>query len=103
MARAASTKAPAKSKAIGPKGVEPAPAKPALTPNLPAPETIVVRSGRVACDGVGGALGHPRVYLEMGEEDFVECGYCDRRFVLVHELPEDEVLAPGTYEGAAGH
>ena len=47
----------------------------------PAPETIIVDTTRVACDG-GGALGHPRVYLEMGNEDFVECGYCDRRFVL---------------------
>ena len=84
---------------------EPAPAKPALVPNLPAPEVIVVRSKRVACDGVGGALGHPRVYLEMGEADFVECGYCDRRFVLASgtEGPEDEYLAPGVYEGSHGH
>ena len=67
------------------------------------PEVVPVRTRRLACDGGGGALGHPRVYLEMGEEDFVECGYCDRRFVLSHELPEDEALAPGTYEGAAGH
>jgi len=83
---------------------EPAPARPALTPELPAPEVIVVRSGRVACDGVGGALGHPRVYLEMGEARFVECPYCDRRFVLAAgEGPEDERLAPGVYEGPHGH
>ena len=62
---------------------EPMPAQPALTPPAPPPpEVIVVRSGRVACDGVGGALGHPRVWLEMGEARFVECPYCDRRFVL---------------------
>ena len=30
----------------------------------------------------GGALGHPKVYLEMGDENFVECPYCDKRFVL---------------------
>jgi uncharacterized Zn-finger protein len=42
---------------------------------VPPPEVITVRSRRVACDGVGGALGHPRVWLEMGEADFVECGY----------------------------
>jgi uncharacterized Zn-finger protein len=26
-------------------------------------------------------LGHPLVYYDMGEDDFVECLYCDRRFV----------------------
>jgi uncharacterized Zn-finger protein len=84
---------------------EPAPARPSLTPDLPAPEVIVVRSGRVACDGVGGALGHPRVWMEMGEASFVECPYCDRRFVLPDgsEGPEDERLAPGVYEGPHGH
>ena len=84
---------------------EPAPARPSLTPDLPAPETIVVRSGRVACDGVGGVLGHPRVWLEMGEASFVECPYCDRRFVLPagDEGLEDERLAPGVYEGSHGH
>ena len=51
-------------------------------PAPPPPETIIVRSKRVACDGGGGPLGHPLVYMEMGEEDFVECGYCDRRFEL---------------------
>ena len=50
--------------------------------SIEAPETIVVNKSRVACEGSGGALGHPRVYLEMGEANFVECGYCDRRFVL---------------------
>jgi len=45
------------------------------------PETIEVESREVACDG-GGALGHPRVYLNMGTDDWVECPYCDRRFAL---------------------
>ena len=47
-----------------------------------APEIVETDDTRVMCDGGGGALGHPRVYLEMGDEDFVECPYCDRRFVL---------------------
>jgi uncharacterized Zn-finger protein len=47
-----------------------------------APEIIEVEETRVACDGGGGALGHPKVYLEMGDEGFVECGYCDRKYVL---------------------
>ena len=70
-----------------------------------APEIIEVETRRVSCDGVGGGLGHPRVYLEMGEEDFVECGYCDRKFVLAKGASgdEDEVRAPGVYEGSAGH
>lgn len=86
--------------------LEPMPAKPELTPQgRPAPEVITVRSKRVACDGVGGALGHPRVWLEMGEADFVECSYCDRRFELAHgsEGLESEQLAPGVYEGSHGH
>jgi uncharacterized Zn-finger protein len=72
---------------------------------VPPPEVIVVRSKRVACDGVGGALGHPRVWLEMGDADFVECLYCDRRFVLAKgsEGGESERLAPGVYEGSHGH
>jgi uncharacterized Zn-finger protein len=45
-------------------------------------ETIEVSERRVSCDGGGGALGHPKVYLQIGEEGFVECPYCDRRFVL---------------------
>jgi uncharacterized Zn-finger protein len=85
--------------------VEPAPAPANPTPDTPPPEVIVVRSRRVACDGVGGALGHPRVWLEMGEANFVECSYCDRRFVLEagQEGLESELLAPGVYEGSHGH
>ncbi|ANP46629.1 zinc-finger domain-containing protein [Candidatus Viadribacter manganicus] len=56
---------------------------------LPAPETIEVTSRRVKCDGGGAALGHPVVYYDMGEENFVECGYCDRRFVLVVGAGDD--------------
>jgi uncharacterized Zn-finger protein len=69
------------------------------------PEIVTVRSRRVACDGVGGALGHPRVWLEMGEAGFVECGYCDRRFVLAAgaEGLENELTTPGVYEGSHGH
>lgn len=48
----------------------------------PAPEVIEVTGHKVKCDGGGGALGHPVVWYDMGEENFVECLYCDRRFVL---------------------
>jgi uncharacterized Zn-finger protein len=61
---------------------------------VPPPEEIVVATKRVACDG-GGVLGHPLVYLDMGGENFVECGYCDRRFVLsAHPHSEDEYHDP---------
>lgn len=66
---------------------------------LAAPEEVVVATKRVACDGgnghTGATLGHPLVYLDMGEDDFVECGYCDRRFVLSdHPHAESEYLDP---------
>jgi uncharacterized Zn-finger protein len=78
---------------LDPKAVAPAPS-----------EIIVVRTHRLWCDGGDGALGHPRVYLEMGESQFVECSYCDRRFVLQgHSIPEDEQSDPADYEGAGGH
>jgi NADH dehydrogenase (ubiquinone) Fe-S protein 6 len=51
-----------------------------------APETFRVNTPRVSCDGSGdvpAALGHPRVWLEMDERGYVDCGYCDRRFVLI--------------------
>ena len=81
------------------------PASPAVADAIDAPEIITVRSKRVACDGVGGALGHPRVWLEMGEAEFVESLYRDRRFVLAtgSEGEENERLAPGVYEGSHGH
>ncbi|APG45562.1 zinc-finger domain-containing protein [Phaeobacter porticola] len=49
---------------------------------IQAPETKIVESYRIACDGSEGALGHPRVYLQIPEADgFVECPYCDCRYV----------------------
>jgi uncharacterized Zn-finger protein len=55
-----------------------------------APETEVVATWKVACDGGQGALGHPRVWLSIPEETgFVECGYCDKRYV--HESMADRV------------
>jgi uncharacterized Zn-finger protein len=54
----------------------------------PAPEVVTVTKRRVSCDGGGGALGHPRVYLEMGQGREVECPYCDRKFVLSRDAAE---------------
>ena len=52
---------------------------------IPPPETVLVETARVRCDGatdITPALGHPRVWLEIDEHGYVDCGYCDRRFVL---------------------
>ena len=56
------------------------------------PEIVLTETARVQCDGSTGirargeykpaALGHPRVWLEIDEHGYVDCGYCDRRFVL---------------------
>ncbi len=48
------------------------------------PEVIKVTDTTVACNG-GGALGHPRVFLNLEGEGAVDCPYCDRRFVLARE------------------
>lgn len=60
--------------------------------NIPPPEVLLVDQRRVSCDGASGirggagyrpaALGHPRIFLEIDEHGYVDCGYCDRRFVL---------------------
>ena len=55
------------------------------------PEVIEIESETVACDG-GGALGHPRVWLNTGGKGAVDCPYCDRPYVL----------KPGA-KGASGH
>ena len=56
------------------------------------PETFRVAHPRVACDGAGDiapALGHPRVWLQIDERGYADCGYCDRRYVLIGG-PADE-------------
>ena len=56
---------------------------------IEAPETEVVTKWRIACDGGEGALGHPRVWLQIPHDTgSVECGYCDKRFV--HESFADK-------------
>ncbi|MFY0679097.1 MAG: zinc-finger domain-containing protein [Thalassovita sp.] len=48
-----------------------------------APETKIVESSKLACDGGDGALGHPRVWLSIPEPTgFVECPYCDAKYIL---------------------
>jgi uncharacterized Zn-finger protein len=47
----------------------------------PAPKEMRLVPGKKAsCDG-GSLAGHPRVYLNMGDKDYVDCPYCGCRFV----------------------
>ena len=65
---------------------------------IPVPETKIVSQWRVACDGGEGALGHPRVWLQIPhDKGWVECGYCDKRYVhsSVADTIMDNVQAPG--------
>ncbi|MEM9395019.1 MAG: zinc-finger domain-containing protein [Pseudomonadota bacterium] len=51
--------------------------------SIQVPETEIVETRRVCCDGGEGALGHPRVWLSIAPEiGYVDCGYCDKRFIL---------------------
>lgn len=60
-------------------------------------EVIYVRTDVVACNGGGGALGHPRVFLNLSAEGKIECPYCSRLFVL--ESKRGEPLSAGPAAG----
>jgi uncharacterized Zn-finger protein len=44
-------------------------------------EIVEAEGAVVRCDGGGGALGHPAVYLNMGDNEAIDCPYCSRRVV----------------------
>ncbi len=74
----------------------------------PPLEIARVSQPRVACDGAadipgGAALGHPRVWLQIDEAGYVDCGYCDRRFVLIGGAADgkDQASLPDISEGAS--
>jgi uncharacterized Zn-finger protein len=52
-------------------------------------ETIYVDENVVACNGGGGPLGHPRVYLNLSPAGKVECPYCSRLYVR-GKAPQDQ-------------
>jgi uncharacterized Zn-finger protein len=63
---------------------------------MPEFETIEIDAAVAACNGNGGALGHPRVYLNLEPAGRAECPYCSRTFVnrrlaahAVHASPQD--------------
>lgn len=38
------------------------------------------RTKRVSCNGGGGALGHPQIWLTFGKYGTVVCPYCSKKF-----------------------
>ena len=64
-------------------------------------ETITIDATVAACDGDGGALGHPKVYLNLAPSGTAECPYCSRRFVN-RPLPTPPPLAGREGGGKAG-
>jgi len=74
---------------------------------IPPPQITRVETPRVACDGahdgIPAALGHPRVWLQIDEHSYVDCGYCDRRFVLIGGPADgaDQSALPDIASGAS--
>jgi len=68
---------------------------------MPPFETILIDSTVAACNGGGGALGHPRVFLNLGGDGKIECPYCSRLFVNRAVAPSDKIGVGGAEEGAA--
>ena len=72
----------------------------------PPPELVRTSHARIACDGAsdipgGAALGHPRVFLQIDEAGYVDCGYCDRRFILIGG-PADGTVATKLHDHGDG-
>jgi len=54
-------------------------------------ETIETDQTVIACNGGGGPLGHPRVYLNLAPAGRVECPYCSRLYI------NRKMAAPGDH------
>lgn len=68
-----------------------------LTTIQPSPEAAIelihkqpvrwVHERQVSCDGGGGPLGHPRVYVNVDKPQICTCGYCGLPFVSTSNPP----------------
>jgi uncharacterized Zn-finger protein len=65
------------------------------------PEEIEVDSPNVACDGGGGPLGHPRVWLSLDAAGKALCPYCSRRFVYRAGAPAGSEIDAKTPDGVS--
>lgn len=61
---------------------------PHLTPGVTPEDVIPVESRKIGCDGGGGTLGHPLVYLRI-EDTQVTCPYCSKTYRLKEGAGDD--------------
>ena len=54
------------------------------------PEVKIVENYRISCDGGEGALGHPRIWLQIPtDKGWVECPYCDCKMIHISFADKD--------------
>ncbi|BGP21291.1 NADH-ubiquinone oxidoreductase [Rhodotorula toruloides] len=61
----------------------------------------MVHARRAVCDGGGGALGHPRIFINLDKPGVHSCTYCGIRYEQIHEHSEHGKPAGGA-EGRFG-
>jgi uncharacterized Zn-finger protein len=71
-------------------------------------ETIYIDGMVAACNGGGGPLGHPKVYLNLAADGKVECPYCSRVFINQSKGPRNHaeghvVEAPSAHSTHEAH
>lgn len=49
---------------------------------MEAEEKVIVKRPNVECDGGGGPLGHPKIYMRIGDRGQIACPYCSRIYKL---------------------
>jgi uncharacterized Zn-finger protein len=64
-------------------------------------ETIYIDSMVAACNGGGGPLGHPKVYLNLSADGQVECPYCSRLFIHQSKRSHGHAVGGHVVETAA--
>ena len=48
-----------------------------------APEIVETDNTRVACDGGGGPLGHPKIFINVDKPQICWCTYCGLPYVCL--------------------
>jgi uncharacterized Zn-finger protein len=65
-------------------------------------EVCYVDGASAVCDGGGGVLGHPKVYMAIDHTGRVTCSYCGRLFVRNPERAgQCEIVSPSELSALA--